>query len=88
MFQRFEQEGINPACGESTNSSTENAIIYVLRPQHLNGLQLIRDMCKGTLTGGAVQSTEISLEPGTLRSGQFTCDTRTAGYTVFYMWLN
>uniref|UniRef100_A0A914VBW1 RNA 3'-terminal phosphate cyclase n=1 Tax=Plectus sambesii TaxID=2011161 RepID=A0A914VBW1_9BILA len=50
-----------------------------LRPQHLNGLQLIANMCDGTLTGGNVQSTEISLQPGTLHSGQFTCDTKTAG---------
>jgi len=50
-----------------------------LRPQHLKGLELIRDVCGGTLTGGIQGSTEISLHPGTVQSGEYLADTKTAG---------
>ncbi|GMH39420.1 hypothetical protein BSKO_07318 [Bryopsis sp. KO-2023] len=50
-----------------------------LRPQHLTGLQLISKVCGGTLSGGVKGSTQIALDPGTLRAGKHVGDTRTAG---------
>ena len=37
-----------------------------LRPQHLTGLQLIAALCNGTLDGGAVGSSDVTLRPGAL----------------------
>lgn len=50
-----------------------------LRPQHLTGLQLIRDICGGRLEGGQVGSTEITFYPAPIKSGRFIADTGTAG---------
>lgn len=50
-----------------------------LRPQHLTGLQLIRDICGGRLEGGQVGSTEITFYPAQIKSGRFIADTGTAG---------
>ncbi|XP_071755621.1 RNA 3'-terminal phosphate cyclase [Centroberyx gerrardi] len=50
-----------------------------LRPQHLSGLQLVSDLCSGSLEGGNIGSTEVSLTPGKIRSGNLTADTQTAG---------
>ncbi|XP_041646700.1 RNA 3'-terminal phosphate cyclase [Cheilinus undulatus] len=50
-----------------------------LRPQHLSGLQLVSDMCSGSLQGATIGSTDISLTPGKIRSGNHTADTETAG---------
>lgn len=50
-----------------------------LRPQHLTGLQLTRDMCNGTLDGGQISSSEISFYPGTIQGGRHMADTQTAG---------
>ncbi|XP_056270699.1 RNA 3'-terminal phosphate cyclase [Pseudoliparis swirei] len=50
-----------------------------LRPQHLSGLQLVSDLCSGSLQGAAVGSTDISLTPGKIQSGNHTADTKTAG---------
>ena len=49
------------------------------RPQHLSGLQLVSDLCKGELLGGAVKSSEITFIPSTIQSGRFIADTKTAG---------
>lgn len=60
-------------------------LIYVSRPccidraQHLAGLELIAELCQGVLTGNAVGSTEIWLQPGILEGGNFTADPKTAG---------
>uniref|UniRef100_A0A087XGF0 RNA 3'-terminal phosphate cyclase n=1 Tax=Poecilia formosa TaxID=48698 RepID=A0A087XGF0_POEFO len=49
------------------------------RPQHLTGLQLVSDLCSGSLQGASIGSTDISLTPGKVRSGNHTADTQTAG---------
>ncbi|CAL8343384.1 unnamed protein product [Gadus morhua 'NCC'] len=50
-----------------------------LRPQHLCGLQLLRDICAGSLDGAAIGSTEITLNPGKITSGDHLADPQTAG---------
>ncbi|XP_067119298.1 RNA 3'-terminal phosphate cyclase isoform X2 [Centruroides vittatus] len=50
-----------------------------LRPQHLTGLQLIRDICGGRLEGGQIGSTVITFYPAPIKSGRFIADTGTAG---------
>jgi RNA 3'-terminal phosphate cyclase (ATP) len=50
-----------------------------LSPQHLTGLRLVEQMCGGTLSGGAVRSTTVSLDPGALVAGSYAADTGTAG---------
>ena len=52
---------------------------YVYRPQHLSGLELIRDLCRGTLQGGEVGSCEVTLSPESIQGGSYLADTRTAG---------
>jgi RNA 3'-terminal phosphate cyclase (ATP) len=49
------------------------------RPQHLMGVQLLRDLSCGKLENDEVGSTEISLFPGTIRNGKFVADIKTAG---------
>ncbi|NXC18532.1 RTCA cyclase, partial [Corythaeola cristata] len=53
-----------------------------LRPQHLSGLEIIRDLCEGKLEGGEIGSTEITFTPGKIRGGTHIADTKTAGYSV------
>uniref|UniRef100_A0A3B4BGJ0 RNA 3'-terminal phosphate cyclase n=1 Tax=Periophthalmus magnuspinnatus TaxID=409849 RepID=A0A3B4BGJ0_9GOBI len=50
-----------------------------LKAQHLSGLQLVSELCGGTLHGAALGSTDISLSPGRIRAGSHTADTQTAG---------
>uniref|UniRef100_A0A8C1Q4Z5 RNA 3'-terminal phosphate cyclase n=1 Tax=Cyprinus carpio TaxID=7962 RepID=A0A8C1Q4Z5_CYPCA len=50
-----------------------------LRPQHLSGLELVRDMCSGNLEGATVGSTEITHTPGKIKGGNHIADTHTAG---------
>ncbi|XP_022097179.1 RNA 3'-terminal phosphate cyclase-like [Acanthaster planci] len=56
-----------------------------LRPQHLSGLQLVRDICWGELPGGSVGSTEITLIPSAIKAGRYVADTKTAGSVVLLM---
>ncbi|KAI5101154.1 RNA 3'-terminal phosphate cyclase, partial [Silurus meridionalis] len=49
------------------------------RPQHLSGLELLRDMCDGNLEGATVGSSEITLTPGKLKCGSYIADPQTAG---------
>ncbi|KAK3089015.1 hypothetical protein FSP39_000164 [Pinctada imbricata] len=56
-----------------------------LRPQHLTGLQLIRDICNGKLEGGVVSSSEITFIPGKVKAGSYTGDTKTAGSICLLM---
>lgn len=56
-----------------------------LRPQHLTGLQLTRDVCHGKLEGDNVGSTEIRFFPGTIQSGEYHGDTGTAGSICLLM---
>ncbi|XP_002128174.2 RNA 3'-terminal phosphate cyclase-like [Ciona intestinalis] len=50
-----------------------------LRPQHMTGIQLVRDLCSGQLTGDQVGSQCYTLIPNMLQSGTFVGDTGTAG---------
>jgi RNA 3'-phosphate cyclase len=50
-----------------------------LREQHLMGLQALARLCNGTLTGGAVGSTDITFEPGTITPGKVNVQIGTAG---------
>ncbi|XP_014665922.1 PREDICTED: RNA 3'-terminal phosphate cyclase-like [Priapulus caudatus] len=50
-----------------------------LRPQHLMGIQLVRDLCQGQLDRAQVGSTEVTFWPGKLKAGRFVADTKTAG---------
>ena len=54
-------------------------LLEFFRPQHLNGILLLRDICNGKLIGDEIGSTEINLNPGPLSSGNYTADTGTAG---------
>uniref|UniRef100_A0A8C7C0I9 RNA 3'-terminal phosphate cyclase n=1 Tax=Neovison vison TaxID=452646 RepID=A0A8C7C0I9_NEOVI len=51
-----------------------------LRPQHLSGLEMIRDLCDGQLEGAEIGSTEIMFTPEKIKGGIHTADTKTAGY--------
>lgn len=50
-----------------------------LRPQHLTGIQLVCELCSGTLSGDKVGSATITFQPSDIKSGKFTGDTKTAG---------
>ena len=50
-----------------------------LRPQHLAGLHLIGQLCGGKLAGDSVNSTVVELDPGSVRNGDYSADTQTAG---------
>ncbi|XP_068176524.1 RNA 3'-terminal phosphate cyclase [Antennarius striatus] len=56
-----------------------------LRPQHLSGLQLVSDLCSGSLQGATIGSTDISLSPGKIHGGNHTADTQTAGSVCLLM---
>lgn len=56
-----------------------------LRPQHLSGLKLVRDICGGRLENAAIGSTEVTFYPGPIRGGEFTADTGTAGSVVLLL---
>lgn len=50
-----------------------------LRPQHMTGMQLVRTICSGQLTGDQIGSQYITLIPGLTQSGTYSADTGTAG---------
>ena len=50
-----------------------------LRPQHLAGLRLIGQLCGGKLAGDDVNSTRVEFWPGSVRNGNYSADTQTAG---------
>ncbi|XP_064476557.1 RNA 3'-terminal phosphate cyclase-like [Ornithodoros turicata] len=56
-----------------------------LRPQHLCGLQLVKDICGGRMEGGHIGSTEITFYPGIIRGGNYKADTGTAGSVVLLL---
>lgn len=56
-----------------------------LRPQHLSGLEVVRDICDGKLDGGHVGSCSITFHPGYIQSGSFFTDTKTAGSVCLLM---
>ena len=53
-----------------------------LKAQHVIGLQLIRDITSGELSGDRIDSTSITFKPNKISCGQFFGDTKTAGYWV------
>jgi len=50
-----------------------------LKGQHLSGLTLMRDLTGGLLEGAELSSAEIKFKPGSLQSGDYSADTKTAG---------
>ncbi|OXB66165.1 hypothetical protein ASZ78_012964 [Callipepla squamata] len=56
-----------------------------LRPQHLSGLEIVRDLCEGNLEGGEIGSTEITFTPGKIKGGTHIADTKTAGSVCLLM---
>nr|BAG61672.1 unnamed protein product [Homo sapiens] len=56
-----------------------------LRPQHLSGLEMIRDLCDGQLEGAEIGSTEITFTPEKIKGGIHTADTKTAGSVCLLM---
>ncbi|GFS38177.1 RNA 3'-terminal phosphate cyclase [Nephila pilipes] len=50
-----------------------------LRPQHLAGLLLVKDLTSGRLKGGKVGSTEITFYPGDIQGKKYCADPGTAG---------
>nr|XP_036871098.1 RNA 3'-terminal phosphate cyclase [Manis javanica] len=56
-----------------------------LRPQHLSGLEMIRDLCDGQLEGAEIGSTEIMFIPKKIKGGIHTADTKTAGSVCLLM---
>eukprot|EP00118_Oscarella_pearsei_P007674 m.38224 g.38224 ORF g.38224 m.38224 type:complete len:360 (+) comp32539_c0_seq5:24-1103(+) len=50
-----------------------------LKPQHLAGLRLVTDMCRGKVTGDRQGSQECTLHPGILHGGTYVADPKTAG---------
>uniref|UniRef100_A0A915IXY3 RNA 3'-terminal phosphate cyclase n=1 Tax=Romanomermis culicivorax TaxID=13658 RepID=A0A915IXY3_ROMCU len=55
------------------------------RPQHLTGLELVRDMCKGELENAVIGSTEVTFKPGDICGRTLVADTKTAGSIVLLM---
>ncbi|XP_067027666.1 RNA 3'-terminal phosphate cyclase-like isoform X1 [Acropora muricata] len=50
-----------------------------LRPQHMTGLQLIREITSGKLFGDNIGSMSVTLHPSSVGCGTFIADTKTAG---------
>lgn len=54
-------------------------INLIFRPQHLTGLQLVSNICRGELENAQVGSTDVTFRPGTIKAGKFVADSKTAG---------
>ncbi|XP_055320835.1 RNA 3'-terminal phosphate cyclase isoform X2 [Sitodiplosis mosellana] len=50
-----------------------------LAAQHLNGIDLAGDICRASVKGLSIGSTEVEFCPNQLKSGEYTADTKTAG---------
>lgn len=50
-----------------------------LRPQHLQGIQMVADLCNGRLEGAQAGAMECVLWPSNFKDGQFMVNTGTAG---------
>lgn len=57
------------------------------RPQHLSGLETVRDLCCGQLENAHIGSTEINFAPGRIKGGALTADTKTAGLVGILYWM-
>lgn len=57
-----------------------------LRPQHLKAVEALQQICRGTLDGGEVGSSEIIFKPGRkVESGHYQWDIGTAGSTTLLL---
>src|ERR1700751_2304726 len=56
-----------------------------LQAQHLTGLMLLENLSEGTLEGGRLQSSTVTLRPTTILHGAFSADTQTAGSTTLLL---
>lgn len=52
------------------------------RPQHLSGLEVVRDLSQGKLEDACVGSQQIKFYPKEIQSGSYLADTKTAGYVL------
>ncbi|XP_039300150.1 RNA 3'-terminal phosphate cyclase-like [Nilaparvata lugens] len=50
-----------------------------LRPQHLKGLEIARDICNAKLENAVENSVDVTFRPGKLTPGNYVGDTKTAG---------
>jgi len=50
-----------------------------LRPQHLEGIKAAAEICGAETSSLNLNSMEVSFQPGAVRSGSYTIDTKTAG---------
>lgn len=50
-----------------------------LMPQHTKGVELLRDLCNGQVSGLEIGSTEIEFHPGDIGRGKFVAHVQTAG---------
>lgn len=50
-----------------------------LRPQHLEGIKAAAEICGAETSSLNLNSMEIAFQPGTVRSGTYSIDTKTAG---------
>lgn len=50
-----------------------------LRPQHVTGIRLVRDICRGRLEGDGIGSMSAKFQPKAIQPGKYLSDTKTAG---------
>jgi RNA 3'-terminal phosphate cyclase (ATP) len=50
-----------------------------LAAQHLKGVELLGEICKATVKGASLGSTEVEFNPNTIEQGMYFADPRTAG---------
>lgn len=53
-----------------------------LQMQHLTAAKAVRNVCRGTLTGAELHSTELTFEPGEIIGGEYEFNIGTAGATT------
>lgn len=63
--------------------STQIHAAIVFSNQHMLGLELAAEICKGRLEGCFVNSMRVSFDPHNVEGGEYECDVKTAGYSTF-----
>ena len=53
-----------------------------LKPQHLTGILLAGAISKAKLSGAELKSSQLSILPNQLNSGEYKADTKTAGSII------
>ena len=56
--------------------------IQKLKPQHLTGILLAGEISKAKLSGAELKSSQLSISPNQLNSGEYKADTKTAGSII------